>query len=85
MPLAPVKDIYVGNLDYGATEQQVRSLFETVGHVESVTIPKDYLTGESRGYAFVRMSDREASVRVLAEVDGRRLGNRQVRLGWSFR
>ena len=85
VPLAPVKDIYVGNLDYGATEQEVRSLFETVGHVESVTIPKDYLTGESRGYAFVRMSDREASVRALAEVDGRRLGNRQVRLGWSFR
>ena len=83
--LAPAKDIYVGNLDYGATEQDVRSLFETVGSVENVTIPKDYLTGESRGYAFVRMSDRETSRRALDEIDGRRLGNRQVRLGWSFR
>ena len=83
--LAPVKDIYVGNLDYGATEQELRSLFETVGRVESVTIPKDYLTGESRGYAFVCMSDRETSRQALDEVDGRRLGNLQVRLGWSFR
>ena len=83
--LVPAKNIYVGNLDYEATDQELRSLFETVGPVENVTIPKDYLTGESRGYAFVRMSDRETSRRALDEVDGRRLGNRQVRLGWSFR
>ena len=83
--LAPVKDIYVGNLDYGTTEQEVRSLFEEAGSVEKVTIPEDYLTGESRGYAFVRMSDQAASMKAMIELDGRRLRDRPVRLGRSFR
>ena len=83
--LTPARDIYVGNLDYAATEQEVRSAFEKVGNVMSVTLPKDYLTGNNRGYAFVRMSDSAATLRAFVEVNGRSLGGRPLRLGWSFR
>lgn len=83
--LTPVKDIYVGNLDYGATEEDLTELFERVGKVTGVTIPKDYLTGYNRGYAFVRMADSAASLKALAEIDGRSLRNRALKLGWSYR
>ena len=81
----PVKDIYVGNLDYGATEGEIRSLFESVGPVVSVTMPKDYLTSDNRGYSFVRMCDATTSVKALAEIDGQLLRGRPLKLGWSFR
>lgn len=83
--LSPARDIYVGNLHYGATEQEVRSAFESVGTVVSVALPKDYLTGNNRGYAFVRMSDSATALRAFADINGRSLGGRPLRLGWSFR
>ena len=83
--LTPVKDIYVSNFDYRATEQEIQSLFERVGTVVSVTMPKDYLTGDNRGYAFVRMFDSTTSLRAFKEINGQLLRNRPLRLGWSFR
>ena len=83
--VSPARDIYVGNLYYGATEEEVRSEFEKVGTVESVAVPQDYFTGNNRGYAFVRMSDSDNTMRAFAEVNGRSLGGRPLRLGWSFR
>ena len=83
--LTPVKDIYVGNLDFRSTEQEIQSLFERVGPVVSVTIPEDYLTHENRGYAFVRMLDSASSLRAFAEINGQLLRNRPLKLGWAFR
>lgn len=83
--VSPARDIYVGNLYYGATEEEVRSEFERVGIVENVAVPQDYFTGNNRGYAFVRMSDSATTMRAFAEVNGRSLGRRPLRLGWSFR
>ncbi len=83
--LTPVKDIYVGNVDYRATEQDIRSVFERVGTVANVTMPQDYLTGQNRGYAFVRMADAATSLMAYNEVNGQLLRNRPLRLGWSFR
>ena len=83
--LTLVKDIYVGNVDYGATEDEIRELFEAVGTVISVTMPKDYLTGGNQGYAFVKMSDFATSLRAFAEINGQLFRNRPIRLGWSFR
>jgi len=53
-------NIYVGNLPYDITEEEVRSEFEAFGGVSSVTIPKDKYSGQAKGFAFVEM-------RVLAE------------------
>ena len=83
--LTPVKDIYIGNLDARAIEQDIRSVFERFGEVVSVTMPKDYVTGNNRGYAFVRMSNSAASLKAFAENNGQFLKNRPLRLGWSFR
>ena len=83
--VTPVRDIYVGNLDDGATEREIRELFEGAGPVASVTLPKDYLSGRNRGYAFVRMSDAAMSLKAFMQLNGHLLRNRPIRLGWSFR
>ena len=51
-----MKNIFVGNLAFDLTEDQVRALFESHGAVETVTIVKDRDTGRSRGFAFVEMT-----------------------------
>lgn len=83
--VTPVKDIYVGNLDYRATEQEIQRVFERVGIVVHVVIPRDSLTDRNRGYAFVRMSDSETSLKALTEINGQLLRNRPLKLGWSSR
>jgi RNA recognition motif-containing protein len=69
-------NIYVGNLDFATTEDQVRTLFAAYGAVETVTIVTDRDTGQPRGLAFVEMtSDSEAqdAIRALnAAVHGER-------------
>lgn len=83
--VAPVKDIYVGNLDYRTAEHEIQALFEKVGPVVSVTMPKDYLTGDNRGYAFVRMADSTITLAAFNELNGQMHRNRPLKLGWSFR
>ena len=63
----------------------MRDAFERLGTVVSVAIPRDYLTGQGRGYAFVRMSDFASSLKAFNELNGHRLRNRPIRLGWAFR
>ena len=83
--LTPVRDIYVGNLDHRATELELHELFRRFGPVVSVTMPKDYLTDNNRGYAFVRMADSNVSLNALNDLNGQLLRNRPLKLGWSFR
>lgn len=54
-------NIYVGNLSYEATEDDLRQAFEAHGEVTSVAIIKDKMTGRSRGFGFVEMSDKNAA------------------------
>ena len=54
-----MKNIYVGNLSFDATEDQVRSLFEAYGPVDKVSIVTDRDTGKPRGFAFDEMTDDE--------------------------
>lgn len=83
--VTPVKDIYVGNLDPRTTEHDIQRLFANAGAVVSVSMPKDYLTGHNRGYAFVRMSDSATSQKAFTEINGQLLRKRPLKLGWSFR
>jgi RNA recognition motif-containing protein len=55
------KKLYVGNLAYRTTEEQVRELFAQVGEVESVSLITDRETGRAKGFGFVEMSTEEAS------------------------
>jgi RNA recognition motif-containing protein len=79
-----LKNIFVGNLNYAATESSIRSLFETYGAVERVNIVTDRDTGQARGFAFVEMSSNSDADRAISglngmEVDGRALNVNEAR------
>jgi RNA recognition motif-containing protein len=65
-----VNNIYVGNLDNGATEQVIRGLFESHGTVQRVKRMTDRRTGEFRGFAFVLMSTPEEAGHAIAALNG---------------
>jgi RNA recognition motif-containing protein len=73
-----VKNIFVGNLDYGATEDAIRDLFEQYGAVERVSLIRDRDTGAPRGFAFVEMSDAAEADRAIAGLNGTIVGNRAI-------
>jgi RNA recognition motif-containing protein len=79
-----VTNIYVGNLSFDATEDDVRQAFEKFGSVSSVKIIMDRDTGRSRGFAFVEMSDGEQAKTAienlnLSEIAGRRVTVNEAR------
>ena len=63
-------NIYVGNLSYQATEDDIRALFAQHGEVQKVTIIKDKISGESRGFCFVEMSNDGEGRTAIAELNG---------------
>jgi cold-inducible RNA-binding protein len=79
-----LKNIFVGNLSFGTTENTVRSMFESYGSVERVNIVTDRDTGQARGFAFVEMTvDTEGNAAIDAlngkDVDGRTLNVNEAR------
>ena len=72
--------IFVGNLSFGATEDTVRSLFETHGTVTSVSIVTDRDTGRSRGFGFVEMTNNAEGDRAIAELNGKELDGRALNI-----
>ena len=73
-----MKNIYVGNLSFDATEDQVRSLFEQYGPVDRVSIITDRDTGQPRGFAFVEMMDDDAASKAMDGLNGTPLGGRNL-------
>jgi cold-inducible RNA-binding protein len=73
-----MKNIFVGNLNFGATEDAVRALFEAYGTVERVSIVTDRDTGQPRGFGFVEMSANADADRAIAELNGRELDGRAL-------
>jgi cold-inducible RNA-binding protein len=73
-----MKNIFVGNLSYGATEAAVRSMFETYGTVDRVSIVTDRDTGQARGFGFVEMSVDAEADRAIADLNGRELDGRAL-------
>jgi RNA recognition motif-containing protein len=65
-----VKNIFVGNLDFAATDSSVRALFERYGAVDRVNLVTDRDTGRSRGFAFVEMSDSDQADQAIAGLNG---------------
>ena len=75
-----MKNIYVGNLSYDATEDQVRELFAAYGVVDRVSIVTDRDTGQSRGFAFVEMTDDDAANKAMEALNGAKLGGRNLNI-----
>jgi len=73
-------DIYVGNLSYEVTEEDLQSLFAAYGQVSSATIIKDKFTGQSRGFGFVAMPDGSEGITAMEALDGHELRGRTLKV-----
>jgi cold-inducible RNA-binding protein len=73
-----MKNIFVGNLSFGSTEQEIRSLFESYGKVDRVSIVTDRESGQPRGFGFVEMSDDSQGEAAISAMNGHELGGRAL-------
>ncbi|MBV8729938.1 MAG: RNA-binding protein [Acidobacteriia bacterium] len=75
-----MKNIFVGNLDFAATESSLRSLFEPFGKVDRVNVVTDRDTGRSRGFAFVEMPDSAEAERAITALNGTQMDGRALNI-----
>jgi cold-inducible RNA-binding protein len=73
-----VKNIFVGNLDFNVSEDELRNLFAAYGAVDRVTILTDRDTGRSRGFGFVEMTNAEEGDKAIAALNGTQLSGRTL-------
>jgi cold-inducible RNA-binding protein len=71
-----MKNIYVGNLDFNVSEDELRQAFANYGQVDNVTILKDRDTGQPRGFGFVEMANDEEAEKAINGINGTQLGSR---------
>jgi cold-inducible RNA-binding protein len=71
-------NIYVGNLSFDATEDEVRELFAAFGQVTSVSLIKDKFTGRPRGFGFVEMANDAEAQKAIAELNGKDFKGRSM-------
>lgn len=72
--------IYVGNLSYRATEEDLRAVFADYGAVKRIVLPTDRETGRMRGFAFVEMAEDAQEDAAITELDGAEWMGRQLRV-----
>jgi cold-inducible RNA-binding protein len=73
-----LKNIFVGNLDFNTSEDELRKLFEPHGTVDRITILTDRDTGRSRGFGFVEMTNAEEGDKAIAALNGTQIGGRTL-------
>ncbi len=73
-----MKNIFVGNLDFNTSEDELRKLFEAHGQVDRVSIMTDRDTGRSRGFGFVEMTSAEDGEKAIAAMNGTQIGGRTL-------
>ena len=73
-----MKSIFVGNLSSNASENEIRSMFEGYGAVEYVSIARDRITGQPRGFGFIEMPGNAEGDRAMTELNGREVHGRAV-------
>jgi len=71
-------NIYVGNISRTATEQDIKEAFEAFGAVQSAAIIKDKFSGESRGFGFVEMPNKEEADKAISGLNGKDLKGRTL-------
>lgn len=72
------KKLYVGNLPYSSTEEELKEMFGRIGSVESVSIITDRFSGKSKGFGFVEMASEEEASKAVSELSGQEIGGRKI-------
>ena len=72
--------LYVGNLAFQTTSEDLQELFAQAGKVESASVVEDRMTGRSRGFAFVEMSTAEEAAAAIEQMNGREVGGRALKV-----
>jgi len=72
--------LYVGNLSYHTTENELRELFAAVGEVRSVTVVTDRDTGRSRGFGFVEMASEQGAREAIRQLNGKSVDDREIQV-----
>ena len=72
------RKLYVGNLPYSVTEQDLQTLFASAGTVDSVSVMRDMATGRARGFAFVEMSTEEEAQAAISGLNGQDMDGRAL-------
>ncbi len=72
--------LYVGNLSYKTTEDDLRTLFSDSGTVISIALIKDRATGRSKGFAFVELSSQSEAEQAKKDLDGKMVGDREIKV-----
>ncbi len=73
-------NMYIGNLSYDISEEELQKLFEEYGEVTTVKIIKDKETGRAKGFGFVEMPEKEQANRALSELNGREVLGRNIKV-----
>src|SRR5436190_1637936 len=72
--------LYVGNLAFQTTSEELQSLFAQAGTVESASVVEDRMTGRSRGFAFVEMATAEEANAAIEQLNGKEVGGRALKV-----
>jgi RNA recognition motif-containing protein len=73
-------NIYVGNLSFDTSEDQLRELFEGYGKVDSAKVISDHFSGKSRGFGFVEMAEKEDGIKAISALDSKEFMGRSLRV-----
>ena len=71
-------NIYVGNISYQTTQDDLHAVFSPFGGIERVNVVTDRDTGQPRGFAFVEMTERDAAEKAIAQLNGTELNGRAI-------
>ncbi len=77
------KKLYIGNLPFNTTEEELQKLFSQAGEVASVEVIKDRDTGSSKGFAFVEMGSQLEAEKAISTFNGTNLGDRQIKVNMA--
>lgn len=72
--------IYVGNLPFNISENELKELFASYGDIEEATIIIDKFSGRSKGFGFVTLSNDEAAAKAISELEGKEVGGRALKV-----
>ncbi len=73
-----MKNLFVGNMSFQTTEDELRSLFEPYGEITRIQVMTDRDTGQARGFAFVELADDDEAAKAITELNGKELDGRAL-------